>query len=267
MSAEAWLFWTALLGLVPLGVTFSLQPKKDPRRRVGLALMPIGLLIAAAVAASMHSTGAVTPEVELVAVLIHLLPIGALLGIGAMIAVFGGPTPVGEIPPIWRLAGFLAMTAGISALWYVSTSYAPAVALDTGLLASWPRIAMASLLTITVVAWLGFGFTIVMGSDRYLAAGVLGAIGVVGLAVIQQALGVASFRNGMVGALDDLAGITLGLIAAATVFGVLVVQTERRMTPMEPVPELSDAERIRAIEILSMGLVDELSTDGGGEEE
>jgi hypothetical protein len=66
----------------------------------------------------------------------------------------------------------------------------------------------------------------------------------------------------MVGAIDDLAGITLGLISATVVVGALIVQTERRMTPMEVVPDLTEDERARAIEILATAVADD-----GGEEE
>jgi hypothetical protein len=262
MAVEAWLFWSALLCLLPLGAAFALQPKKDARHKAGLVLMPASLIIAISAAALLHTNGAITPEVELAAVLIHLLPVGGLLGIGALIAVFGGPTPVGEIPPVWRIAGLVAMASGIIILWFLSTTYAPSVALDTGLLTSWPRVAMAALLTITVVGWLGFGFTIIMGSERYYAAGALATIGLIGLAIIQRAMQVEALRLGMVGAIDDLAGITLGLISATVVVGALIVQTERRMTPMEVVPDLTEDERARAIEILATAVADD-----GGEEE
>ncbi len=260
MDLEAWAFWIALLGLLPLGATFALQPKRDPRHSIGKAVLILAPAISILAAWKVHSTGAITDEVELVAVLLHLSPAAALLGIGSMIAVFGGPTPVGEIPRAWRAAGFLAMATGVVWFWHLTTVMAPATALNNGLLSSWPRTAMAALLAATVIAWLGFGFTLVMGSDRNLAAGILAGSGVIGLILIERAMHVQTLHEGMVGALDDLIGGMVGITAAATILVTFVYQTELRMTPMEEVPALTDEEMERAKGILANAI-------SGGEEE
>jgi len=159
-------FWLMLYGGIPCVLAMHLHRKGTKTNQMAT---PITILVLAGIAgtASMIGTNSVGGPLETAEAILHLaIPTGIYL-LGACLAIFGGPSPVGPIPKNWRRGGGAFML--ISITWIIVLSLKPdSIPIKSAILHD---IAVSSLLVgITLIATVGTVVVISIGEKRWIAA-------------------------------------------------------------------------------------------------
>ena len=165
--------------------------------------------------------------------------------VGACLAIFGGPTPVGPIPKSWRRGGGALMLGSISLIIVQS--------LEPEILPIQPAImneyAISSLLVgISLIGAVGTVAILSIGEKRWVAAIITSALSIGSIALLliltsdSNSIDSGVFSNAVDNALKTAIGTVIGVCFGLWVAFHLAVLVERRATLPETASQVTEKE-------------------------
>jgi hypothetical protein len=245
--------------MICISLGFFLTDRKDSRRRLSLPtfLIAITLLVLYGV----ETQGGDAAEIALLAVLFDMLiPIG-LMGTGALIATFSGPSPVGPLPRGMRPFGFILAMGGLTWIGWMLISDPPGARSDGIGETIWGAWVLVFLACTIFVSTIGGAFCVMMGENRGREGLTMATLTVASSAIFIQIiddgskdLQASGWHDIYWNQITFIAGGLVGLISAIMAFVWLVYMIEKRAPDPGVIPPLSEEEKARVSGLLRQNL-------------
>ena len=260
LDALLW-FWLPL-ALVPLGSWMLLSRNNPTIRRLGLPTLSLGLALVMASQWTVPESDSSASGHLLLVVIGPMI----LLGIGCFMAIFGGPVPVGRLPPVARPAGFFSITLGLA--WILALHLVSSPMWRDSVNPYWQVWFVIFLLTLCLAGTSMAQAVMLFGDGRTSTAANVGFFGLGAGAVLFLLM----FNDGaQISALEmraeiwlasaDLLGTVAGIVIAVLNFAIVITIYERSLPEPKPTDPLSETEKKRVVEIISANVGGEISED------
>jgi hypothetical protein len=257
---EALLWFWLPLALVPLGFWMLLSRRSVVLRKLGVPTVFFGFIMLMASQWTVPDSDSSASGHLLLVVIGPIL----LLAIGSFMAIFGGPVPVGRLPPVARQGGFFSIAMGLA--WLVSLHLVQSPLwrgeVNPYWMVWWSVFLLALCLIGTSLAQMVYLF----GDERGRTAANVGLFGIGSGGVLfaimfndGAQISALQMRSQIWLATADLLGTIGGILMAVLAFAIVITIYERSLSEIEPTAPLSKAEKQRVSDIIFDNL--------GGEEE
>lgn len=225
-------------------MAMHLHRKKTKMSRMAV---PATILVLAGIAGTADAIGvnAGNGPFEVAESILYLSIPTMIYLVGACLAIFGGPTPVGPIPKSWRRGGGALMLGSISLIIVQS--------LEPEILPIQPAImneyAISSLLVgISLIGAVGTVAILSIGEKRWVAAIITSALSIGSIALLliltsdSNSIDSGVFSNAVDNALKTAIGTVIGVCFGLWVAFHLAVLVERRATLPETASQVTEKE-------------------------
>lgn len=243
-------FWLPLI-LVPLGIWMTLARHDERVQRFGSPLAVFGLVLVMASPWTAPDSDSSASGHLLLAVAGPVI----LMGLGCLMAIFGGPVPVGRLPPLARMGGFLSIALGLA--WLLAMHFFQPPIWRTDVNPYWNTWWSTFLLMSVLLAAFISQLVLLMGEQRggaSLRSGVFGLMALACLAFMMTKDGVLvsaeEMRANIWLSSADLLGTLIGLSLAIIAFTVVITLYEKSLPEPAMTHPLESAEEKRVVEIL-----------------
>ena len=257
-EALVW-FWFPL-ALVPLGFWMLLSRRSVVLRKLGMPTAFFGFIMLMASQWTVPDSDSSASGHLLLVVIGPIL----LLAIGSFMAIFGGPVPVGRLPPVARQAGYFSIAMGLAWLVALHLVQSPLWRGEVNpyWMVWWSVFLLALCLIGTSLAQMVYLF----GDNRGRTAANIGLFGIGSGGVLLATMfndgaqiSAIQMRSQIWLATADLLGTVAGILMAVLAFAIVITLYERSLAEIEPTAPLSEAEKQRVSDIIFDNL--------GGEEQ
>jgi hypothetical protein len=248
---EALLWFWLPLALVPLGFWMLLSRRSVVLRKMGMPTAFFGFIMLMAAQWTVPDSDSSASGHLLLVVIGPIL----LLAIGSFMAIFGGPVPVGRLPPVARPAGYFSIAMGLAwlAAFHLVQSPLWRSEVNPYWMVWWAVFLLALCLIGTSLAQIVYLF----GDDRGRTAANVGLFGVGSGAVLLAMMfndgaqvSAIQMRSQIWLATADLLGTIAGILMAVMAFAIVINLYERSLAEIEPTAPLSETEKQRVSAII-----------------
>jgi hypothetical protein len=248
---EALLWFWLPLALVPLGFWMLLSRSNESVRKLGMPTVFFGFIMVIASQWTVPDSDSSASGHLLLVVIGPIL----LLGIGSFMAIFGGPVPVGRLPPVARPAGYFSIAMGLAWLLALHMVQSPLWRGEVNpyWMVWWAVFLLALCLAGTSLAQVVYLF----GDNRGRTAANVGIFGLGsgGVLLVMMfndgaQISALQMRSQIWLAAADLLGTIAGILMAVLAFAIVITLYERSLSEIEPAAPLSEAEKQRVSDII-----------------
>ena len=237
-------FWLLLYAGIPCVMAMHLHRKETKMNRMAV---PATILVLAGIAGTADAIGVNggNGPFEVAESLLYLSIPTMIYLVGACLAIFGGPTPVGPIPKSWRRGGGILMLGSISLI--IVQSLGPEkLPIQPAIMNEY---AISSLLVgISLIGAVGTVAILSMGEKRWIAAITTSALSIGSIVLLliltsdSNSIDSGIFSNAIDSALTTAIGTVIGVCFGLWVAFHLAVLVERGATLPETASQVTEKE-------------------------